>query len=62
MSEKNISVNSSSHLSLGFVAWLGGAVWVANQLGYGFWDGVVWLFYVGRYIAAHFTQLTQVAS
>lgn len=40
-----------------FLMWLGGAFWVARQDGMGFWDGVVWLWYVGRYIAAHFTML-----
>jgi len=24
----------------------------------GFWSGLIWPFYVGRYIAAHLTQLT----
>jgi hypothetical protein len=43
---------------LGLFGYLGGAVWVAHQPGYNFWDGVVWLYYVGRYVAAHFTQLT----
>jgi len=37
--------------------WLGGAFWVARQPNCGFWDGVVWLWYVGRYIAEHFTVL-----
>jgi hypothetical protein len=23
----------------------------------GFWDGVFWMWYVGRYLAAHFTML-----
>jgi len=40
-----------------FVAWLGGAFWVGNQPGFGFWDGLIWLWYVGRYIAAHFAML-----
>jgi hypothetical protein len=48
----------SSNLSFGFLAWLGGAVHVANQPGMGFWDGLVWLYYFGRYISAHFTLLT----
>ena len=48
----------STNLSLGFITWLGGAVHIANQPDCGFWDGVVWMYYVGRYIATHFTQLT----
>lgn len=54
---KNNSVDVTTQLSLGFVAWLGGAIHVAHQPGCGFWDGLIWLYYVGRYIAAHFTQL-----
>jgi hypothetical protein len=45
-------------LSLGMLAWLGGAFHVAAQPGHGFWDGVIWMWYVGRYIATHFTALT----
>lgn len=39
------------------LAWLGGAFYIANQPGMGFWDGLVWLWYLGRYIAANFTLL-----
>lgn len=46
--------NVSTTMSLGFLAWLGGAVHTANLPGYGFWDGLVWMYYVGRYIAMHF--------
>lgn len=54
----NKDVHVVSRFSLGFFAWLGGAFWVGHQPGMGFWDGVVWLWYVGRYIAAHFTLLS----
>lgn len=54
--EKNITI--STNLSLGFLTWLGGAVHVAHQPGLGFWDGIVWLYYVGRYVAEHFVALT----
>lgn len=37
--------------------WLGGAVWLANQPGYNFWDGLIWVYYVGRYIAMHATAI-----
>lgn len=42
---------------LGFLVWLGGAVWVAHQPGCAFWDGVIWPYYVGRYVAMHFAAL-----
>lgn len=45
------------NLGFGFIMWLGGAVHVANQPGYDFWDGIVWLYYVGRYFATHLTSL-----
>ncbi len=48
----------SCNLSIGFFAWLGGAFWVAEQPGMGFWDGVFWLWYVGRFVAQHFTALS----
>lgn len=37
------------------VAWLGGAVYTYNQPGMDFWDAVIWLYYVGRFVAQHFT-------
>ncbi len=46
-----------TRLSFGFICWLGGAVHVAHQPGYDFWDGLVWMYYVGRYIAIHFTGI-----
>ena len=55
---KENEVSVRTRLSLSFLAWLGGAFWVADQPGHGFWDGVVWMWYVGRYIAKHFTALT----
>jgi hypothetical protein len=45
-------------ISLPFFGYLGGAFFVAHQPGMGFWDGVVWIWYVGRFIAAHFTMLS----
>lgn len=57
MASAKESTSCTANLSLGFVGWLGGAVYVAHQPSYGFWDGIIWLYYVGRYIAAHFAQL-----
>lgn len=37
------------------IMYLGGAFFTANQPGMGFWDGLIWLWYVGRYVAQHFT-------
>lgn len=48
----------SARLSLGFLAWLGGAFDVATQPGNGFFDGLIWVFYVGRYIAQNFTEFS----
>lgn len=48
----------SAKISLGLIAWLGGAFHTAAQPGMGFWDGVFWLWYVGRYLAKHFTELS----
>jgi hypothetical protein len=51
-------MNKNVHtISLGLLAWLGGAFYIAHQDGHGFWDGLIWMWYVGRYIAAHFAQL-----
>jgi hypothetical protein len=58
MSSEVVRPTIYTRLSLGFICWLGGAVHVASQPGYGFWDGVVWMYYVGRYIATHFAQLS----
>lgn len=58
MAEKTSIPTVRTHLSLGFLAWLGGAIHVMNQPGGDFWDGLIWLYYVGRYIAIHFTALT----
>lgn len=44
------------HNLLPTMSYFGGAFYTANQPGMGFWDGVVWLWYFGRFIAAHFTQ------
>ena len=48
---------TAAGIRLPVIAWLGGAFWVARQPDCGFWDGVIWLWYVGRYIAEHFTVL-----
>jgi len=39
------------------VTYIGGGVFVSRQPGYGFWDGVVWVYYVGRYIAKQYAAL-----
>ena len=49
--------NNSTSISPGWLTWIGGAVYVANQPGYGFWDGFFWMYYVGRYIAVHYALL-----
>ncbi len=54
ITDKNGNCTCSSPFVLGFFGWLGGAVYTANQPGMNFWDGVIWLYYVGRYIAVHF--------
>jgi hypothetical protein len=51
-------VDVTTTLSLSLIGWLGGAFFVAGQPNQGFWDGVFWMWYVGRYIAANFTVLT----
>lgn len=61
MRDEEKDFNVTTKLSLGFLSWLGGAVWVAHQPGHGFWDGIVWMYYVGRYVAQHFTALNLVA-
>lgn len=48
----------TARISLGALAWLGGAFHTAAQPGMGFFDGLFWLWYVGRYIAEHFTALS----
>lgn len=53
----NQTVTVRQNHVLGFVGWLGGAVYTAYQPGMNFWDGVIWLYYVGRYAAQHFTTL-----
>jgi len=55
---RETTVRHTTNLSLGFFWWLGGAVWVAHQPGYNFWDGLIWLYYVGRYVAKHFAALS----
>ena len=55
--EMKMKVNVYSGLSFGLMTFLGGAFYTANQPGMGFWDGVIWMWYIGRYIAAHFTML-----
>jgi hypothetical protein len=48
----------NAKIGIGTIAWLGGASHVAAQPGMGFFDGVFWPYYVGRYIAQHFTALS----
>ena len=55
---KQTEITTYSRVTLPFMAWLGGAFYVAHQPNCGFWDGVIWLYYVGRYIAAHYTLLS----
>lgn len=57
MTKRKDHVFTTSSVGFGIIGWLGGAVHVANQPGYGFWDGLIWMYYVGRYVAQHFTQL-----
>jgi hypothetical protein len=57
MSNNKIEVNFNSRLSFGLLTYLGGAFFVGNQPGMGFWDGLIWMWYVGRFIAAHFALL-----
>ncbi len=52
------AVTASRAVRLPLIAWLGGFFWVWNQPNCGFWDGVFWLWYVGRFIAAHFAMLS----
>lgn len=58
MADKANTINTSSRISFGFFWWLGGATYVAHQPGYNFWDGLIWLYYVGAYIGKHFTLLS----
>jgi hypothetical protein len=44
----------SVDVGLGFFFWLGGAVHVAHLPGYNFWDGIIWLYYVGRFVAINY--------
>lgn len=53
----NEVVRTNTTIGFGLICWLGGAIHVMNQPGYGFWDGLVWMYYVGRYIAVHFTGI-----
>lgn len=59
MSDLADKITSTVYARIGLpvIAWLGGAFYVANQPGYGFWDGLVWTWYAGRYLAANFAML-----
>lgn len=57
MTQQTNSGSTTTYLSFGFLWWLGGAMWVYNQPGYGFWDALIWVYYVGRFVASHFAQL-----
>ena len=50
--------NRNVYVSLPFLPWPGAALHFYNLPGYGFWDALIWPYYIGRYIAAHFTLLT----
>lgn len=54
---KNRLTSGNVRIGFGTLTWLGGAIHTMNQPGCGFWDGVVWMYYVGRFIAVHFTAL-----
>ena len=51
-------IHTRSPICFPLIVWLGGAMSVYNQPRYGFWDALIWMYYVGRYIAIHFTALT----
>ena len=55
---REVVVRNTNNIGLGFLFWLGGAVHVMSQPGMGFWDGIGWLYYVGRFVAQHFTALS----
>lgn len=53
------SQSAATHLSLfRFLFWLGGFFAVWNAPGGSFLDGLIWPYYLGRYIATHFTIFT----
>jgi hypothetical protein len=54
ISDKTRYIRGSTSISFCFLWWLGGAMYTMHQPGNGFWDGIVWMYYVGRYIAMHF--------
>ncbi len=56
-----IQTTTKPRITLPILGWLGGAFYVGNQPGCGFWDGVVWMWYIGRFIAAHFALLPGVS-
>jgi len=61
MSKKDTVVertSGSTSIGFGFLFWLGGALFTMNQPGMNFLDGLIWLYYVGRFVAQHFTTLS----
>lgn len=57
MSKDKTKDKSNFSLFFGLLTYLGGAFFVGNQAGMDFWDGLIWMWYIGRYIAAHFAML-----
>ncbi len=57
VSTKAVSNLATRYIAVPCLLWLGGAVHFYNLPGYGFWDALIWLYYIGRYIALHFTAL-----
>jgi len=53
--------SAKTKVTFGFLFWLGGAMHVYNQPSYGFWDALIWLYYVGRYVAMHFAATPAMA-
>jgi hypothetical protein len=45
------AASASSRIAFPLIAWLGGAVHTAHLPGMNFWDGAIWLYYVGRKLA-----------
>lgn len=56
MSEKT-ELRIYPRYALGTFGWLGGAFYVWNQPGMTVWDALIWLWYVGRFVAKNFTVL-----
>lgn len=55
--DNNRNVSGGINVGFGFIFWLGGAVHVMRLPDYDFWDGLIWMYYVGRFVAIHFAAL-----